>query len=178
MTKEAFFNQFYHSAVQCERQTEIPALATLSQAAIESAWGERTPGNMLFGIKAGASWTGRRQLLTTREVLSKKDAKFPEIISITRRPDGLYDYRVKDWFRAYDTAAESFIDHGRFIMGQPRYKAAIGIHDPNQFADIVAKAGYATDPSYAKTWKQIIGSLSKFMPIENNTNLSRLKSNE
>lgn len=167
MTKEAFFNQFYHSAVQCERQTGIPALAILAQAAMESGWGEKTPSNMFFGIKAGASWTGKRQLLTTREVLAKKDAKFPEIISITKRPDGKYDYRVKDWFRAYDTAAESFIDHGQFIMTQPRYKAAIGIHDPKQFADIVAKAGYATDPNYDKIWKQIIDSLTHFLPAEN-----------
>jgi flagellum-specific peptidoglycan hydrolase FlgJ len=170
MTKEAFFNQFYHSAVQCERQTEIPALATLAQAAMESGWGEKIPGNMFFGIKAGPSWTGRKQLLTTREVLSKKDAKFPEIISITARTDGKYDYRVKDWFRAYDRAAESFIDHGQFIMSQPRYKAAIGVHDPLKFADIVSKAGYATDPNYAKTWKQIIGSLSQFIPTGNNSN--------
>jgi len=167
MTKDAFFKQYYHSAVQCERDTQMPALATLAQAAMESGWGEKIPGNMFFGIKAGASWTGKRQLLTTREVLNKKDAKFPEIISITKRPDGKYDYRVKDWFRAYDTAAESFIDHGIFIMSQPRYKAAIGIHDPKQFADIVAKAGYATDPNYAKTWKQIIDSLTQFLPEEN-----------
>jgi flagellar protein FlgJ len=178
MTKEAFFKQYYHSAVQCERETGIPAIAILAQAAMESGWGEKTPGNMFFGIKADARWTGKRQLLRTREVLSKKDAKFPEIISITKCPDGKYDYRVKDWFRAYDRAAESFIDHGQFIMSQPRYKAAIGIHDPLQFADIIAKAGYATDPNYAKTWKQIIGSLSKFIPIENNTNSSHPKSNE
>lgn len=170
MTKDAFFKQFYYSAIQCERETGIPAIAILAQAAMESGWGEKVPGNMFFGIKAGSSWTGKRQLLTTREVLSKKDAKFPQIISITKRADGKYDYRVKDWFRAYDTAAESFADHGRFILSQPRYKTAVGVHDPIKFADIVSTAGYATDPNYTKTWKQIIGSLSKFLPTESNSN--------
>ena len=164
--KKQYFDKYYPSALQCQEETDIPAMATLAQSAMESAWGEKIPGNMFFGIKAGSGWRGKKQLITTREVLSKGNVKFPKIISIVKRVDGKYDYRVEDWFRAYDSAAESFADHGRFLLSQPRYHNAIGIHDPKQFADEIAKAGYATDPNYAKTWKQIIDSLSVFLPKE------------
>ncbi|MVT11390.1 glycoside hydrolase family 73 protein [Chitinophaga tropicalis] len=164
MTKELFFKQYYHSAVKAERETGVPALAVLAQAALESGWGEKAPNNMFFGIKAGPSWKGKRQLITTREVHSKRDIKYPEILSIIARSDGKYDYRVKDWFRAYDTAGESFADHGRFLQENPRYKKAFETTDPVKFVEAVAAAGYATDPEYAKTLKSIIASLQKMVP--------------
>jgi flagellar protein FlgJ len=164
MTKELFFKQFYRSALQCERETGVPALAILSQAALESGWGEKAPGNMFFGIRAGANWKGKRQLIVTREVHTSKDVKYPEIISITRRPDGKYDYRVKGWFRAYDNAAESFADHGRFLRANPRYRKAFETTDPVKFVEAVAAAGYATDPNYANVLKSIIVSLKVFLP--------------
>ncbi|SHN45966.1 glycoside hydrolase family 73 protein [Chitinophaga sp. CF418] len=164
MTKDLFFKLYYRGALQCERETGVPALVILAQAALESGWGEDVPGNMFFGIKADASWKGKRQLLTTREVHSSKSVRYPEVISITRRDDGKYDYRVKDWFRAYDTAAESFADHGRFLKENPRYKAAFNTTDPRKFVDAIAAAGYATDPNYGKTLKSIIKSLEKLLP--------------
>ncbi|WPV66270.1 glycoside hydrolase family 73 protein [Chitinophaga sp. LS1] len=164
MEKQTFFKLYYPAAVLCERETKIPALAILAQAALESGWGDKAPGNMFFGIKAGVTWRGKRQLITTREVHSTKTVKYPEIISITPRTDGKFDYKVKDWFRAYDNAAESFIDHGKFILENPRYKNAIGISDPGRFVEVVAAAGYATDPNYAKTLKSIINGLAEYLP--------------
>lgn len=164
MTKDTFFKLYYRDALISERETGVPALTTLAQAAVESAWGEKAPGNMFFGVKAGAGWTGKRQLLTTREVHTTRTVKYPEIISITPRPDGKYNYKVKDWFRAYDTAAESFADHGRFLRENPRYAHAFETTDARLFAERIAAGGYATDPNYAHLLKQIIGSLEKLLP--------------
>ena len=155
---------FYHAALIAERESGRPALATLAQCALETGWGEHAPGNMYFGIKASPSWKGKRQLITTREVHSTRNVKYPEVISITPRKDGRFDYKVKDWFRAYDTAAESFADHGRFLRENPRYKAAFETTDPREFIDRIAAAGYATDPTYASKLKNIIKSLGAFLP--------------
>lgn len=160
MTKKEFFDKYYNDALKCEQETKIPALFTLAQAAVESGWGEKAPGNMIFGIKAGPSWDGLRQLVTTREVHSSQNVKYPEIISITKRTDGKFSYKVKDWFRAYDSPADSFIDHGKFLTQNKRYANAFLTKDPYLFTDNVAGAGYATDPNYAATIKSIIKSLA------------------
>lgn len=155
---------YYPAALKAERESGRPALAVLAQAALETGWGEHAPGNMFFGIKAGKGWTGKRQLITTTEIHSNRSVRYPEVISITRRSDGRFTYRVKDWFRAYDNAAESFTDHGLFLRNNPRYEKAFNTTDPREFVEELAAAGYATDPNYAKTLKNIIGSLEKFLP--------------
>jgi flagellar protein FlgJ len=175
MTPESFFKLYYYSAVLCERSTKIPALSIMAQAALESAWGEKTPGNMVFGIKAGPSWKGKKQLISTTEIHNDGDRKkhpYPEIISITQYTDDKgrirFRWKVKDWFRAYVNVAESFADHGQFLLSQPRYAKAFETVDPRKFVEIIATAGYATDPEYANTLKKIIGMLEKFLPFAKN----------
>ncbi|HEV2865889.1 MAG TPA: DUF2272 domain-containing protein [Allosphingosinicella sp.] len=130
----------------------VPALVTLGQAALESGWGKSAPRFNFFGIKAKASDPeASRQLLRTREVLAHANRKFPEIISITKRPDGKYDYVVRDWFRAYPDATAGFLAHGEFLARNKRYAKAFAVaDDPYAFATEVAKAGYATAPNYAQ----------------------------
>jgi len=71
---------------------------------------------------------------------------------VTPRPNGKFDYVVRDWFRAYPSATEAFLSHGRLIRNGKRYAAAWAhIDDPYAFIRAVASAGYATDPSYAQT---------------------------
>lgn len=136
-----------------QQDSGVPWLVTLGQAALESAWGKKAPRFNFFGIKAKATVPeAQRQLLRTREVLSHPNGKFPQVVSVARRPDGKYDYVVLDWFRAYESAQESFADHGRFLRSNARYRPAFEhTADPYAFARAVAAAGYATDPSYAAT---------------------------
>lgn len=171
MTKELFFKMYYHSALQCQRETNIPALAILAQAALETAWGESAPRNMFFGIKAGPDWKGKRQLITTTEYFEDADQRkhpFSQVISIEQEKDSdgkiRYKWKVKDWFRAYDTAAESFVDHCHFLTENPRYNKAFETTDPERFIDAVTAAGYATSPKYAKLWKELMNSLRQFLP--------------
>ncbi len=159
----AFVNKFRRDALTSQAATSVPALVILGQAALESGWGRRAPGFNFFGIKARASDPPvARQLITTREVLSRPNVRFPQVISVTKRPDGRYDYVVKDWFRRYPSAAAGFAAHGRFLRRNSRYAAAFGhTRDPYAFARAVAAAGYATDPSYASALTSVMRLIAR-----------------
>lgn len=166
MTPNDFVKAYYKYAKQTQDKTGIDARFILAQAALETGWGKSAPGNMFFGVKSNtATPMNKKQLLTTREVLKTNSVKFPEIISIKSRPDGRFDYVVKDWFRKYDTPEESFTDHANFFFENKRYSNAIIVKsDPYKFAEEIAKAGYATAPNYANSLKAVIKTVEKYIP--------------
>lgn len=163
MTPKEFIKQYKPFALETERKTGISHLFTLAQAALESGWGERTFGNMLFGIKARPETPAdKKQLLRTTEVLSSANAVFPKIFSIKKRADGKYTYSVLDWFRKYETQEECFTDHAQFFFINKRYAKALLVRsDPYKFAEEVAKAGYATAPNYADSLKKLIKTIEE-----------------
>lgn len=119
-----------------QRVTGVPASVTIAQAILESAWGGSklaSDGNNYFGIKArdrggtaGVIWFDTWEVIGGRNVIQHEP------------------------FRAYSSAADSFIDHGRFFLENARYAAALAARDdPRQFAREINRAGYATDPNYA-----------------------------
>jgi len=165
MIPNDFVNKYYPFAKQTQDKTGIDARFILAQAALETGWGKSAPGNMFFGVKANtATPMNRKQLLKTREVLKTNAIKFPEIISIKQRPDGRYDYVVKDWFRKYETPEESFTDHAKFFFDNPRYSSALKVKsNPYKFAEEIAKAGYATAPNYADSLKSIIKIVENYL---------------
>ena len=119
--------------------TGIPAAFMVAQAAHESGWGRReirhadgSPSHNLFGIKAGAGWTGPVAEVTTTEYV---DGRAHKVIAK---------------FRAYASAAESFADYARLMRDSPRYQAVRQADSAREFADGLQRAGYATDPNYAK----------------------------
>lgn len=164
MTPKEFIKQYKPFALETERKTGISHLFTLAQAALESGWGERTFGNMLFGIKARPETPAdKKQLLRTTEVLSSANAVFPKIFSIKKRADGKYTYSVLDWFRKYDTPEGSFTHHAHLFFQNKQYAKALEVRsDPYKFAEEVAKAGYATAPDYASSLKKIIKMLESY----------------
>ena len=158
-----FVKKYKPFALETERKTGISHLFILAQSALETGWGKRAPGNMMFGVKAKAGTPPeKRQLVVTKEVLSSPDVAFPEIIRVTKRADGNYLYEVKDWFRKYDSPEESFTDHARLFITNKRYaKALLVKSDPYKFAEEVAQAGYATEPTYADRLKGVIRTIEK-----------------
>lgn len=169
MTKEKFIKSYYSDALKCQQQTGISAIATLMQAAWESAWGAAAPGNMFFGQKDTDGLNGNEQLLQTTEVFTRPDVKLKQkIISITPFVlDGkkFFRYRIWDYFRKYDTPAECFIDHCNFLLRNPRYAEAVKYRaDPEMFIKLVAKAGYATEPRYAEKLLSILPTIKKYIP--------------
>jgi flagellar protein FlgJ len=134
------------AARDSQRATGVPVSVTVAQAILESDWGLSQlsqQGQNYFGIKAharegsaGVVW------FDTWEVINGQS-------SIRHEP-----------FRAYASAADSFIDHGLLFIQNARYAGAMAARDdPREFARRINQAGYATDPNYAA---KLIGLMDRF----------------
>lgn len=163
LTPRQFAAAYGPSARLSETRHRVPALVTLAQAAIESGWAERAPGFNFFGIKARPGDPPEtRQLLRTKEVHSTPDRKYPEVISVTRRPDGRYNYVVRDWFHIFPDAAASFDGHGALLARSKHHtKAFAHTGDPYAFATEVARGGYATEPSYEQVLHAVMRTIER-----------------
>ncbi|MEX8519144.1 MAG: flagellar assembly peptidoglycan hydrolase FlgJ [Leptothrix sp. (in: b-proteobacteria)] len=145
---EQFVRQHQASAQAVASESGIPASFMLAQAAHETGWGRHqirqadgTPSNNLFGIKAGANWTGPVAVATTTEVI-----------------DGVAR-KVQARFRAYSSPQESFRDYAQLIGNSPRYEGVMHAgHDATAFAQGLQRAGYATDPDYARKLGGVINT--------------------
>lgn len=160
MNPSEFVRKYIECARNSEKKSGISAVFILAQAAIESGWGRVAPGNAFFGVKDTDGINGNEQLLLTTEYNRKADLKFPEIISLEPviiKGQHYFKYRVKDYFRKYNSPEECFDDHANFFKKNPRYRIALEVaNDPDQMAMQVARAGYATDPGYADTLLKVI----------------------
>lgn len=127
-------------ATRAARALGVAPLALVAQAALESGWGERLPRRAdgstsfnVFGIKAGAGWTGDRATARTSEF----EAGRP----VAQEAE----------FRAYPSLAAAFDDYARLIASDPRYaRARAGAGDSGRYFAELQSAGYATDPAYAE----------------------------
>jgi len=167
MEPKEFVKTYFPYARQTEEKTGISSIAILAQAALESGWGKSAPGNMFFGIKDTDGVNGNEQLLTTTEYSRRSDLTFPEIISVEpviRNGQKYFKYKVKDYFRKYDTPEACFTDHTKFFFQNKRYATALIVKsDPYKFIDEIAKAGYATTPDYASNLKLVAKMIEKLM---------------
>jgi flagellar protein FlgJ len=146
-----FLEQHRAAAQAAQAATGIPANFMLAQAAHESGWGQRgiaradgTPSHNLFGIKAGAGWTGPVAEVTTTEYVGGQPQKMVQR------------------FRAYASADEAFADYARLMRDSPRYQGVIAAGaDARGFAQNLQRAGYATDPQYAAKLERVIETTNR-----------------
>ncbi|MDQ7981341.1 glucosaminidase domain-containing protein [Paraburkholderia sp. SARCC-3016] len=134
MKPEEFIAAIAPAAQDLAARTKIPASFTVAQAALESSWGASKLAQLgfnLFGVKADRSWTGPTLSLPTTEYLGGKPTT------------------VQALWRKYDSWLASLEDRARFLLDNPRYRAAFLCTDGESFAAAVQAAGYATDPQYA-----------------------------
>ncbi|KLP39987.1 hypothetical protein ABR36_10220 [Enterobacter ludwigii] len=118
------------SAIATHEKWKVPVSVLLAQSGLESGWGRQVKNNAYFGIK-GKSASGEIASFTTHEY-----------------ENGHYVSKTQS-FRAYHDYGESADDYGRFLFENKRYKLAFSFAtEPNRFVCEIAKAGYATDPSY------------------------------
>ncbi|QRK07921.1 glucosaminidase domain-containing protein [Archangium violaceum] len=140
-TGNAFIDRVAADAIKSQRQTGVPASVTLAQALLESGAGKSslaTKGNNFFGIK-GEGPAGHVTMPTKEYSRSR----------------GWHTVNAN--FRKYNTPAESFADHGKFLRENKRYANAFKhTDDAAQFAREIHRAGYATDPGYADKLISII----------------------
>ena len=142
----AFLVRHAGAAQRIQASSGIPATYMLSQAALETGWGQREIKSAdgrnsfnLFGIRAGGNWRGPSVKVWTTE----------HINGSTQRMIGE--------FRAYSSYEESFADYARLIGQEPRYaKVMQNLGDPMAFASALHRAGYATGPRYASALASMI----------------------
>ena len=140
-----------HHSAAAERVAQasgIPASFMIGQAGHETGWGRGEIKNAdgsnsfnLFGIKAGKGWMGKTADIVTTEYVDGTARK------------------VTAKFRAYDSYEDSFKDYARLINNSPRYEQARAKTDSAMaYATELQKAGYATDPEYARKLSGAINS--------------------
>ncbi len=172
------------SARAAEAQTGIPASFMVAQAAHESGWGKRdirnadgSSSNNLFGIKAGANWTGPVAEVVTTEYVGGKA------------------HKVTAKFRAYESTDASFRDYAKLMKESPRYAGVVsgvagvapkvteGVQlaaysptahfaasdtsaaNASKFAHGLQRAGYATDPAYADKLTRVINTTLRLQRV-------------
>lgn len=134
-----FVDKLMPYAVKATQGQNMNPLVLVAQAALETGWGEHVPaGNNYYGIKAGGSWQGAAEDFATHEYENGSRVN------------------KKDRFRAYGSLLESMHDYVNLIKTNERYaKASALSFDTDKYFDEIQKAGYATDPNYAKKLKKI-----------------------
>ena len=144
--QERFISSIAAAAVKSADQTGVPASVTIAQAILESYWGSSrlaTDAKNYFGIKAQPrGGTAGSISLSVWEVLGGRNVVETQA------------------FRAYNTVAESFVDHGLFFLQNGRYAGAMAVKDDaRKFAVAINREGYATDPAYAN---KLIGLMDRY----------------
>ena len=135
---ETYAEQYVEYAMEQMRRYGIPASVTLAQGILESSNGESTLAqkeNNHFGIKATQSWIdggGRYGLYT--------------------------DDKPNEKFCSYDSVADSYEHHSRFLAGNKRYAGCFALQadDYRGWAKGLERAGYATGGNYANSLISII----------------------
>jgi flagellar protein FlgJ len=154
-SKDEFITAMLPMAEQAAQKIGVDPRYLVAQAALETGWGKsiiRTrdgeSSHNLFGIKSHNSWEGDSARVLTTEYRGGKAVK--EAAS----------------FRAYDSYAHSFEDYVSFLQGNGRYEKALASTDkPEQFARELQKAGYATDPQYARKIAQIARQMQTYQTV-------------
>ncbi|TKC89267.1 flagellar assembly peptidoglycan hydrolase FlgJ [Trinickia terrae] len=137
---DSFVDKLAEPAQAASAATGIPARFIIGQAALESGWGKSeikkadgTTSHNIFGIKATKDWTGKTVSTLTTEYVNGKP------------------HRVIEKFRAYDSYQDAMTDYAKVLKNNPRYASVMNSsHDAESFAHGMQRAGYATDPHYAK----------------------------
>lgn len=155
---EFIVNNYPMALAAQKKYPHVPWQLFLADAGLESGFGKHAPEFNFYGTKPGKAWTGKKQLLTTHEILPKKTGyNFPEVISVTDsvKYPGKYDWKVKDYFRAYNSPLEAFLDYGAFIT-HGCYKNATDAPTIAQKIQKIKDCGYATDPGYVAKFLKLV----------------------
>jgi hypothetical protein len=153
--RATFVEQAGPLARKSSARTGVPASVTLAQAILESASGTLTAGaNNYFGIKA-------RVVDEDEGIFRWESTAVGCVHKPTYESEGKRLVRQIGQFRMYRGMEDSFYDHGMFLRENSRYAPAFEhSDDPANFARAIAKAGYATDPSYADLLIRLINNKS------------------
>lgn len=142
--------KFVQSVVDCLKGKKLNILpsVTIAQAILKSGWGKSelaTHAHNLFGIKASKDWKRKTYSKRTKE----------------QKPTGEV-YEIIADFRAYDSYAESILDHDAFFVStewrRKNYAPVLDAKDYKTQAKALQSCGYATALDYGK---QLIGLIER-----------------
>jgi peptidoglycan hydrolase FlgJ len=147
---DAFVDKLAAPAQAASAATGIPARFIIGQAALESGWGKSeikkadgSTSHNVFGIKATKDWAGKTVSTVTTEYVNGKP------------------HRTVEKFRAYDSYQDAMTDYASMLKSNPRYAQVLNTsHDVTGFANGMQRAGYATDPHYAKKLLSIMQKMA------------------
>lgn len=145
LTRNQFIELYGMIAKKAGKDTGLFPSLFLAQAILESANGNSSLSKEaynFFGIKADKSWNGEYVVKPTREVINGKDVM------------------VNAKFRKYSTPLYSFLDRVDFLRRNTRYgRAGVFVaKTPEEQAQALQRAGYATDPKYSELLINLINS--------------------
>ena len=142
-----FVAELWPHAESAARKLGVDPKVLLAQAALETGWGQHimqrrdgSSSHNLFGIKADSRWSG--------DQVSHRTVEFRHGVL----------QREQASFRAYASPGRSLEDYAEFIRDNPRYEDAVGSADPRRYVTELQRAGYATDPAYARKIMNIYNS--------------------
>jgi flagellar protein FlgJ len=146
-----FISVLYPHAEKAAKKLGTTPEVLIAQSALETGWGQKvirkqdgSMSNNLFNIKADKRWQGDKTTVNTLE--------FEKGIPVQQRAD----------FRMYENLEQSFNDFVSFISQNDRYQDARKVaSEPSQFIHALQKAGYATDPHYAKKVISVMQSVTE-----------------
>lgn len=144
MAGNEFLSNLQNAAANVYPDNPMMQQVAVTTAILESGGlsGKSNPlikANNLFGIKASKSFPGNKGNLsvTTTEYINGRPVK------------------LKQNFAANDSLEDSFRQFDSLISGAKRYRNVRNANDPVEAFEAMARAGYATDPRYAKKLSQI-----------------------
>lgn len=153
-----FINSVKDGAIASMKAHGVLASITIAQAILESSWGNSTlakESKNLFGVKAIGGWRGPKKNYPTYEYYNGKKTL------------------INDFFRVYNSFAESIEDHALFLVNNSRYKqhGFFSAKDYAGQANALQNAGYATAPNYAQQLIALIKQyrLDKYDVIKNDS---------
>lgn len=141
--RDDFLERAIPLARKSQRESSVPASVTLAQAIWETGRGRSPIGeaNNYFGIKAGGASDAT---VTLGPIASGW------VWAWTKEWNGTRYVDRRERFRKYHSMEDSFRDHSLLLATAARYADAMRtVDDPREFARRIAKAGYATSPTYA-----------------------------
>lgn len=138
--RQKFIDTLMPAAIEASRRTGVDPRIIVAQAAQETGWGRKAPGNNYFGIKSHGQGGG--QTFTTHEVINGKRVK------------------IRDSFRTFASPEDSVAGYADFIMRNKRYTGFRSAQGMDAQLAALQASGYATDPNYSSAVGAIARSIA------------------
>ncbi|MDH0184511.1 MULTISPECIES: flagellar assembly peptidoglycan hydrolase FlgJ [Stutzerimonas stutzeri group] len=161
---EEFIATMMPMAEKAARRLGVEPRYLVAQAALETGWGKSmirqkdgSNSHNLFGIKA-TNWSGESAMARTTEYVNGRAVKQVE------------------GFRAYASFEQSFDDFVSLLQNSDRYQSAVNAGgDSERFVRELQKAGYATDPQYARKVSQIARRMEAYQTVASTGSSSAIR---